>query len=160
MKTTKTDRGWDRIRRWAAASHVKVKAGIVGDDGHQPIGDDEDGADLTMAELGAIHEYGSEDGTIPQRSFIRRTFEHDRLKELVAFQRKLLKAMLAGTISPPQATKMLGVWCATEVRKTITEGRVEPPLAEITIEHKGSSKPLVDTGALVRSISWAVADGR
>lgn len=160
MKVTKTDRGWDKLMRWAAAAHVKVKVGIVGDEADQPAGDDEEGGDLTMAELGAIHEYGSEDGTIPQRSFIRRTFEQDRIKELIAFQRKLLTAMLAGHVSPEQATKMLGVWCATEVRKTITEGRVEPPLSEITIEHKGSSKPLVDTGALVRSISWVVADGR
>ena len=46
---------------------ISIKVGILAPEASQK----HSGSGLTMAELGAIHEFGSADGKIPARSFLR-----------------------------------------------------------------------------------------
>jgi phage gpG-like protein len=148
VKTTTDDRLWRRLRdRIKGIGTAYVKVGIVGS------GAQADHNGLTNAELMAIHEYGAPKANIPARKPIRRTFA-DKRDELRGIQRKLAKALLRGTMDVDHALGVLGAWGAGAIKKTIADG-LEPPLKEATIKRKGSSTPLVDTGQLINSITWA-----
>ena len=141
----------------AAPARVTITVGIHGDDGadRHEGGDSfaEDGAvegsgELTVAEIGAFHEFGT--STVPQRSFIRAWFDENQpfIGETLTSQMRLV---MAGKL--PLETAMARVALAFEgsVKQRIARG-IAPPLAKATIEAKGSSKPLIDTGQLRNAI--------
>lgn len=159
MKPKLNDAKWKELRRkvieMAAGSHVKV--GVLADKG----GDQTTDGGITLVELAAIHEYGSPAANIPERSFIRRTFDAEKARELAAMQGKLVGAIVEGKMSVPRALELLGQWAAAAVKKTITSGpHIPPPLKPATVAAKGSDRPLVDTGQLVNSITYKVEVGR
>lgn len=146
------DKVWrDLVRRIEGIADKHAKVGVVG----QAADDDHDG--LTNAEIAAVHEFGTEDGHIPERSFLRATFRDQRDK-LVAMQVKACKAILAGKMDARRALELIGAWGAGAVKMFITRGANLAPLAPITIKRKGSTRPLVDTGQLVNSITFVVVD--
>ena len=156
------DRGWSRIKR-AVDRAVKTqgKVVVVG----FVEGENHDGSDLSVAEVAAIHEFGAEveaaDGsvvTIPARSMLRGTFEENRA-ENVRKLRVLAQATVEGRISVDQALKVFGVDMQGQVVKRINAG-ITPPNAESTIQRKGSSKPLIDTGQMVQSVTYVVREKR
>lgn len=128
----------------------EVHVGIVGARANEV----EEGSTLTLAQLGAIHEYGSSvepgaPGYVPERSFIRSTLAHRRadIATLVASE---CKAVLAGKRTPEAALEVVGMKVAAWIKLTVMSGEgVSPPLAESTIERKGSTRPLVDHGQLI-----------
>jgi hypothetical protein len=139
------------------SGQLHVKVGVLADKGGDEMHEGEDGEEITLIELAAIHEFGVE-GRIPERSFIRRTFDEQksRLEKLIG---SLAARVIKGSLTEAQALELLGQWAAAEIKKTITTHDIPPPLAQETIDRKGSSKPLVDTGQLVGSISYSVSDG-
>lgn len=153
------DSTWKAILRFAESqskpaqeSHVKV--GVVGPGANESV------EGMTMVELAAIHEFGAPRAGIPERSFIRRTFAAKQ-EETGRVTALLAKRLLAGEFTLEKALNVLGMWASTAVKKTITEGDgIPPPLAPATVAAKGSSRPLVDTGRLLQSISWQVWLGR
>lgn len=160
-KVIDTDHGWKAMlaRAKALSGNTAVVVGILGNSssGGVKAGD---GAGLTIQEVAAINEFGTRDGHIPARSFIRSTF--DRLRDQLETDiiPKLVVKMLFGDLSPDKAFNLLGLKVASEMKKTITVGAgVPPPNAPSTIAAKGSSRPLVDTGRLVGSISYAIQRG-
>lgn len=149
----------DRKRAPAALPHgarAKITVGIHGAEGdamHAEATFAEDGAlepssELTVAEVGSFHEFGT--STIPQRSFIRAWFD-----ESVAENRELLNSQLklaiAGKLTLEAALERCALKFEASVRKRI-RARIPPPLAQSTIDRKGSTTPLIDTGQLVSSI--------
>lgn len=125
-------------------NHVAV--GIVEDKAH----DDK----FSMAELAAVHEYGSKDSHIPERSFIRSTVDKNQKR-----YQKLL-SMLGGKIleqklSAKQAMTQLGEVVSADMKETINAG-IDPALNPATIKRKGSSKALIHTGRLKGNISHEV----
>lgn len=128
----------------------EVRVGIVGSRANEV----EDGSKLTLAELGALHEYGSDvepgdPGYVPERSFIRSTMANRRadIARLVASE---CKAVLDGKRTPEAALEVVGTQVAAWIKLAVTSGDgIGPPLAEETIRRKGSSRPLVDHGQLI-----------
>jgi hypothetical protein len=106
---------------------------------------------LHLAELAAIHEYGS--ANLPQRSFIRAALRgaQGELKKLMA---RITKAMLALKLSADTAWKQLGSWAVNVVQTYILSGSVRPALKPSTVKAKGNSTPLFETGLLVGAVSW------
>ena len=49
----------------------------------------------------------------------------------------------------------IGMYVTREVKRTIAR-KSSPPNAAITVANKGFNNPLVDTGAMQRSIYWRV----
>jgi hypothetical protein len=134
---------------------AKITIGIHASEG-QEIHDDatfaEDGAlepgkALTVAELGAIHEFGL---GVPQRSFIRGWFDEsiERNRELLNSQ---LKLVVAGKLPLAQALERVALKCEADVKRRI-RNRIPPPNAPATIAKKGSSVPLIASGQLRASI--------
>lgn len=151
-----------------------TKVGVLADSergGLHQQGPDGRSAKLTVAEIAAIAEFGTEDGTQPPRSFVRSTFDEMR-EELVQDSRRLIVAVvLDGTMTATQALGILGLKLATGIRAKITQGPgVPPPNAPSTLRRKLAKglwnrkgkaaslgpRTLVDTGRLVGAISWAV----
>lgn len=145
---------WDELRRKlkkAGKAGAVVKVGVLASAGAH------DG-DISMVELAAIHEFGSPAAGIPERSFIRSTFRNNR--ELLAkFLLRTAKAVLSDKLSVEDALGQLGLWAVSQIKRTITAHDIPPPLKASTVARKGSTKPLVDTGQLVNSISWEVDSG-
>jgi hypothetical protein len=128
------------------AKTTKAKVGAL-----QGAGDHGDG--LSMAELLAINEYGSERAGVPERAPLRTTFNDPEFqREFNDFIAKQAELVLAGRANWKTAFKRVGVWAEAKVKARIAAG-LTPENAPATIEKKKSSKPLIDTGRLVPSIT-------
>ena len=107
----------------------------------------EPGSALTVAELGAIHEFGL---GVPQRSFIRAWFDESvqKNRDLLASQ---LKLVVAGKLPLEKALERVALKCEADVKLRI-RNRIPPPNAPSTIAKKKSSVPLIASGQLRASI--------
>ena len=141
-------------------AHVGVLASKGGSARHK-------GSELTVVELAAVHEFGTGDGHVPERSFIRSTFfvrVADKLKQVVA---AITRAILEKDMPVRSGIGQLGAWGAAEVKNTITQNEADsygpysyPPLADSTIARKGSTVPLIDEGQLLNAVTWEVIESK
>lgn len=124
-------------------------------------------------ELALIHEFGAPSAGIPERSFIRSSFD----KHADKYQRLcnvLIRQVYEGTIDERRALGFAGVIMATDMKLGITTGAgIGPANAPATLarklgkgkwnrrggKNKTQPRALVDTGQLVGSISWEVVAG-
>lgn len=139
--------GFFARRRQAAADGLLVKVGLPKGSGTHPSG-------MAMVELGAIHEFGSEDGRIPERPFLRGTMKK-KTREHNALIRDLAKSVGQGRTGTRQALEQLGARAAGDIQEAIAD-RIPPANAPSTIKRKGSSTPLIDDGDLRRAITHQV----
>jgi hypothetical protein len=134
----------DRARRKGKAA---VKVGLPSGSGQYPNG-------TSVITVGVIHEFGAPGAGIPMRSFLRAGIA-EATPELRALMRKVAKAMGDDEIAQQRALELLGVAAASAVRQRIVKGPFVAN-AESTVERKGSSSPLIDSGLLRQSITWEV----
>ena len=144
------DRGANALTRRFAANEagLTVKVGMLAK-AQEPH---EGGGDLTVADIGTIHEFGL---GVQQRSFIRGWYDENQ-EENKRIVSVLQKQVLRGEVTQPVALNRFGLKCVGDIQRRIVAG-IEPPLAQSTIDKKGSSTPLVDTGQLRASISHEVS---
>ncbi len=109
---------------------------------------------FSMVDLAMVHEYGSKDGHIPERSFIRSTCDAKRKVHLRLLQR-LEKKLISGHLNKKQALIQFGEMVKSDMVQAINNG-IDPALDPKTIRRKKSSKPLIDTGRLKGSITHEV----
>lgn len=104
-------------------------------------------------ELAIIQEFGL---GVPERSFLRRTFDKRR-EEWKALAERLMRLVLKEKLTADAMLKLLGEKMKADIKREITSGAgIPPPNAQSTIDRKGSSRPLVDSGRLVGSIDYEV----
>ena len=175
------DKGWKRLLAVVEAlkggSYAKV--GVLADEAkgglHVP------GGKLTVAEIAAVMEYGTQDGKIPARPFLRMTFdeqagEHTRVAKL------LILKIIDGNMPVGQALGLLGAKLAAEVKKRVTSGSEIPPHNAPSVvarkEKRGAwnakgkaqrapaaggggfgVRTLVDTGRMIGAVTWKVVMG-
>lgn len=110
----------------------KILVGIVG------------GADSEVVKIAHAHEYG--DGRLPERSFIRASFDADqgKLDQIIT---GALDKMMAGQASPDAAAASIGAQSAQLVQNFIDENRVKPP-SDFT--KKTQQTTLYETGTHIR----------
>lgn len=145
------DRGYAALMKRIRAAQGKpiVTVGIHEAEGGASHGED----DLSVAELGEIHEYGL---GVPERSFIR-AWADENQQEHEGQLRKIGEAVVKGTVpSIEQGLERFGLLAVGQIQQRIADG-IEPELAASTIAAKGSSTPLVDTGVLRSSITSKVS---
>lgn len=120
----------------------------------QGAGQYEDGTPIAV--IAAVHEFGSADGHIPERSFLRAPLRggQDRFKQI--FQAGLPQ-VVSGEMTMFQLLSQVGAAGVGTAQEAIAEG-IDPANAPSTVEQKGSSTPLVDTGRLRQSITHVVGD--
>lgn len=173
-----TDMGWRKIMSTAQAlsGGAFVKVGILGgsDDRGGLHHKDADGksSPLTIAEIALVNEFGTEDGHVPARSFVRSTF--DRMREELRSDavKLLLKVVIDRKMLVEDALNIIGLKLATGIKNYVVDGAgVPPPNAPSTAKAKARgtgkkrqkaidmARPLVDTGAMINALSWAVVLG-
>lgn len=115
-------------------------------------GSDEDGTKIAV--IAAVQEFGSSDGRIPERSFLRvpLSAEQKRFTETI---RRMVPEVVHGTATTRQMLDMVGDQAVGVVQQAISEG-IAPANAPSTVKRKGSSTPLVDTGALSGAITYVI----
>jgi hypothetical protein len=111
-------------------------------------------AAMTFADLAAIHEFGTEDGHIPERSYLRSTFDSHR-DRYGAMMTKGGREVEKGRDTAKGVMFKLGETVRADIIKRI-KGHIPPPLAESTIARKGSDIPLIDKGHLIGAITSVV----
>lgn len=114
----------------------------------------EDG--LTIATIAAVNEFGSADGHIPERPFLRPAVE-EGTHEYLKLVEKEMPDIAEGKHPMSRLLNRLGILAVGHVQKKIVEGPFTPN-APSTIKAKGSSSPLIDTGALRQHINYVIAD--
>lgn len=108
-----------------------------------------DEAGVTVAQVGAWNEYGTE--RIPERSFMRTTMDERRSEHRATILR-IVKRALKGD-DAKKLMGMLGQQVQNQVQAKIVSIQ-DPPNAESTIKHKKSSNPLIDSEQMISSIRW------
>lgn len=89
---------------------------------------------------------------IPERSFLRNG--HDENADRVIKQtERALGQVLAGKMSIDDMLDLYGQQMATAI-KTYMRNLKDPANHPYTVDQKGSSNPLIDTGGLLESITW------
>lgn len=144
--------GYDAlIKRMVDAQQRRtVTVGVHETEGSAPEGD----GDITVAEVGAIHELGL--GGQEERSFIR-AYVDENEQSVNDSLRKIGQAIVKGTVpSVDIGLERFGLMAVGGMQKRISDGGVTPPDKPATIARKGSSTTLIDTGVLRSSITHKV----
>lgn len=127
-----------------------VKIGVQSSAGNYP------NAGPHVAEVAFWMEHGVESKNIPARPFMQVTMDADRRKFSNTTD-KLIGAIQAGKLNPIIALNLIGAQIARAMQRRLTITKWAPN-APATVRRKGSSRPLIDTGRLRRSITWEVEE--
>jgi hypothetical protein len=124
----------------------KVAIGVLGSTAGKSHGA------TTLYDVAAANEFGT--SRIPERSFLRGTFDANRAK-VVAFCKKQGLEVARGNITNAVALERIGAFVQGLIQLRIAAG-IPPANKQSTIDRKGSSKPLIDSGQLRSSITYEV----
>ena len=144
--TSDRDLGLRRfIRELQKAKTTEVVVGIVNGTKNQE--------GLDVAEYGAANEFGT--SKIPERSFMRSTFD-DEVQGLKSYMDSQYSMVMRGEKTIHRALGAVGMKHQMQIKHKISSVDILPKLADATIARKGSTKTLVDTGALNANITYTV----
>jgi hypothetical protein len=119
-----------------------------------------DGA--TIAGVGAVHEFGSINGNIPERSFIRMPLE----KSQGEIDKKIRDSHWLDMLireKTGQIFRLIGIECVAAIQSSFdTRGfGTWQPITEQTVQRKGGSDAiLIDEGTLRKHITFEVGGGK
>jgi hypothetical protein len=114
---------------------------------------------LTIATYAAVNEFGSADGHIPARPFLRPGVENGTLLYLKTAELGIPK-VLSGQMTMRMVLEQIGNMAQVSVQTAIHD-KTDPPNAASTIAAKGSSHPLIDhgnQGGLLGAIRYVIDD--
>lgn len=123
---------------------------------HADAGEHEGG--ITNAQLGALLNYGNplnkmfgKPAPIPARPWLIPGVESGKREQMIAFAE-----VFGRTQSGEKALAAAATVATGNVQQYMTDLK-DPPNSAVTIERKGSSNPLIDTGALRASVTWKIS---
>lgn len=146
-----TDHGYRKMREnmKRASKGGGVSVGIHANEGAQS----EAGSAVTVLDVAIWNEFGL---GVDERSFLRAWVDENASVNA----EKLRKAMISvvrGQKTLEQELELIGLSFQGGIQKKIASG-VMPQNRQSTIDKKGSSTPLIDTGQLRQSITFLVRD--
>lgn len=107
-----------------------------------------------VAYVATIHEFGT--SRIPARPFMRPAVA-EYGPQWVQQIGEGAKAALRGSVSARDVLEIVTLRAAGDVAKSIT-AVTSPALSPATVKRKGFTKPLVDTGQMIQSVTGKVED--
>jgi hypothetical protein len=150
-RVTRSGQGVDLILSEAKKNPKPfIKVGIISGTGEHPNASH----GQTLAEIGWWNEFGTR--TIDERPFLR-TGLRENLSKYRGILGNGLKQVILSKMGADQLLGVLGVAAVADVQAKIVAVN-SPANAQSTIDRKGSSSPLIDTGALRQHISWAILE--
>lgn len=112
-------------------------------------------SDMTIAQIGAIHEYGVPEKNIPKRSFLREPMLNAQ-KDINKLIKIKFSAVAENRLSVGRALDQMGLYGQKISQKSFTNNDWAS-LKPATIKAKGNkSNPLIDSGQLRQSITYIV----
>lgn len=114
----------------------------------------EDPKGTSLALIAAANEFGTFDGHIPERSYLRGGLRRGTQK-IKDVNRVSLEGILDNKMTVRKGLERLGVLGVSLVQREFIDGDFVPN-APVTVERKGSDAPLIDTGQLRQSITFVV----
>jgi len=153
VKVTSNLKGLEQLQE-NLKTNLVAKLGIFADKNARG-----DGA-LTNAEIGARHEFGVISEGLPRRSFLKDPIEIKR-KELLATANKVIKANIDKEGGAEKIFELIGIAGEAIVQEAFESGGFGTwqPLAQSTIDAKGSEQILIETSQLRKSIISKVEKG-
>jgi hypothetical protein len=150
-KVTDRDRGYRAlVARLKALGDKTLTVGV-----HEAEGAKAHEGDTTVLEIATWMEFGTT--KVPARSFLA-GWADERQKENEADFKRMALAVVNGRVpSLKIGLERLGLKFVKDIGNRI-RAHIPPPLAQSTIDRKGSSTPLIDTGHLISSILHKVED--
>lgn len=114
---------------------------------------DEDGKEVDLCDVAAWNELGNE--IVPSRPFMRDAVDNheDQINEFFAIEKK---AFISG-VDEKKILNDCGVFFKDLIQNEIRDGEFLPN-SPYTIEKKGSSHPLIDTGRLRQSVNFVIQE--
>ncbi|MFD1206641.1 hypothetical protein ACFQ38_16210 [Sporosarcina contaminans] len=91
---------------------------------------------------------------IPERSFLRSGYD-ENIDKIVGKVEEMLPSVLENDVNPKVFMDAIGLEFAGLIQKKLRDLK-SPANSDMTVERKGSSNPLVDTGRLVGAIQHEV----
>jgi len=149
VKVTDHDRGFRRILKLLQkqAKRADVRVGWFQTAKH-PSG-------ISTAAIATVHEYGSEKAHVPKRAMLAPTVDTHRA-EYARLYREAWASAIDGKEPIERSLLRYGNRVRNDVVRLIVAGDFVP-LAQSTIDRKGSSKPLQDTGTMRDQVEVRVA---
>jgi len=149
------DMGWKRIesqlRAFEKASVlVGFQEGSVTKT--QVKGQREKEGGLSMPEIASANEFGTK--TIPARPFMRTSFD-ENYRKITSLINTQYDQISEGKSSAEKSLNAIGVIMVGLIQQKI-RAIVSPPNSPRTIAIKGSSKPLIDFGQMIQSVTYKV----
>lgn len=137
-----------------------VKVGVIGAGAAAPKEDKDEAGNIftpeagdTVADVATANEFGL---GVPERPFVRGYVDENEA-QIKEWERKVGVMLLDGRRrrGPKPTMELFGLQVASGMQERIDQG-IPPANSPATIERKGSSKPLVNTGQLKSSITYEV----
>lgn len=160
--TTKFDKLTALTTQMQGMKSRNVKVGALQGDNAWLAGIHEYGCDIpvTPKMRAFLHSQGLhlKDSTtvirIPERSFLRNGHD-ENIDRVMTQTNRAISQVLAGKMSVDDMLDLCGQQLATAI-KTYMRDLSDPANHPYTVEQKGSSNPLIQTGGLLESITWKV----
>lgn len=150
---TVKDTGWRGLPA-LPQGEATITVGVHSSDANHTHGS---GEGTTVGDIATWMEFGTQ--TVPARSFVRGWFD-ERQDFAQATIRTQLAAVVAGKRPLAQALERIALAFEGDVKRRIAQN-IPPPLAPATIQRKGSSVALIDTGQLRGAVRARVStDGK
>lgn len=112
--------------------------------------------EATIVDIATFNEFGTV--TIPERPMMQLVFD-EKAGELEAFMEREVQAILDLKRTAKQALNRMGMKAVALLQNKITDSPSwAEPLAQSTIDKKGSTKPLVDSGDMRARVTYAIRD--
>lgn len=118
--------------------------------------------DVDLAFIASLHEFGNESTNLPQRSFLRSTYNEKKDRIVKNLKIALKKQAASNNYDPESALRGVAVWMVGQVKKKFTSNDWEA-LKDPTRGGRnkdGKATPLVDTGQLRASIDYEIVKGK
>jgi hypothetical protein len=134
------------VKRLLGVGNLGVSVGV-----HEDAGADEDGT--PVAEYAMVNEFGSEDGHVPERSFLRSTLDERQGPYAAELERAVSRAV--DGVPLKTALMPLALQVRQDVQNKLDSG-VDPENAPATVAKKGHGRTLEESGLLHDSIEAKV----
>lgn len=107
---------------------------------------------LNMPAIASANEFGTKN--IPARPFMRTSFD-ENLRKITTLIEKQYELIGQGNSTAQKSLDVVGVIMVGFIQQKI-RAIVSPPNSPRTIAIKGSSKPLIDFGQMIQSVTYKV----
>ena len=149
-RVVEIDHGWKKhVRAMRRSGPVRVEVGYLA--GAAERTGEESG--IGNAALAVIHEFGTR--RIEARPTLGPTADANWRRYLARARGEAYAALVAGRSMTVAAGISVGPSAVADTARAITNLR-SPPNTPATIERKGSSNPLIDTGGMRQAVDWRI----